>query len=106
MVDAVQHQPIDYTERDCGVFHDGFVVDRQQRRLAVTGRCPACGGQSTCVFVVGSPEEYKGRSGPEAEPQPPAEPTTVICACGYPHPLRPAESDEIGCGAYWKIDLA
>jgi hypothetical protein len=38
----------------------------------------------------------------------PAVPTrvTLVCACGYPHTSRPAESTETGCGAVWKVPLA
>jgi len=30
---------------------------------------------------------------------------TIICACGYAHEGRAADSEEDGCGAYWQATL-
>jgi hypothetical protein len=108
MSNSGQHQPIEYVERDCGVVTT-FELREAERMFEVEGLCPACQGRSTTTFNVGVPQGYKGifrqRKPGDGRPRRPAGPTTVYCACGYPHATRPADSDEVGCGAHWKVKL-
>ncbi|MFI6231850.1 hypothetical protein ACIBCR_31595 [Micromonospora echinospora] len=100
------HDAIPYTECGYGPV-DAFTVVDDANGLDLTGACPACNGPTTSRYEIGSPHGYKGIF-PTRKPVAPPKPTglvTVICACGYPHAERPAESGESGCGAYWKVRL-
>jgi hypothetical protein len=67
--------------------------------LKVTTICEVCRSEMRTSYPKGYPAGTKGLS--EAV----AEPVTVICACGYPHDGRPAESSEVGCGAFWTVEV-
>ncbi|MEH1016352.1 hypothetical protein V6U90_25010 [Micromonospora sp. CPCC 206060] len=101
------HSGISYTEQGFGLLA-GFDVVLREKGLDITGVCPACRGRTVSSHEIGSPHGYKGifpRRRAGSAPKPPAGPVTVICACGFPHAERPAESGESGCGAYWKVTL-
>jgi hypothetical protein len=96
-----EHQPTDFTEREydytAAVTVDGPTADGD---LTVTTTCPACAGRTRTEFTTGMPQGTKGPALSTATGK-----VTVICACGYPHNLRPGDSAEYGCGAYWKVAL-
>jgi hypothetical protein len=70
--------------------------------------CPRCGGVtlSRIMSVVPGPGGHKGRPGSD-EPPPDPRPRlrTFICTCGLPHPGRPGNAMDQGCGAYWKAEV-
>lgn len=80
---------------------EGFTATPSGDAVAVKGTCPRCQGETSWTFrkgemgVVGADDVETVR---ERTP-------TIICACGHLHEKRPDDSDEDGCGAFWKIAL-
>jgi len=103
------HQDINYQDRE--VVYGGspvtptWAADRQS--FQVPSICPACSGAMSRTVVRGLPTGSKGiwRQPETKQPLMPQQ-VTLVCACGYPHPSRPKESTETGCGAFWKVPLA
>jgi hypothetical protein len=109
-VDAsVTHQAIDYQERVLpyagGPVAAAWSDDRSS--FDVPSACPACQGPMIRTVRRGLPTGSKSIWRPDREtPVHVPDRVTLICACGYPHPQRPADSTETGCGAAWKVPLA
>jgi len=104
----VTHQDIDYRDRE--VSYSGEPVtpewasDRQS--FDVGSICPACAGAMTRTVARGMPGGSKGfwrQPEPVAPPMPAR--VLLVCACDYPHPKRPPDSTETGCGAFWRVPL-
>jgi len=105
----VTHHGITYQEREVayggGPVTPTWAADRKS--FDVPSTCPACSGPMTRTVVSGMPSGSKSiwRRDELVEPAVPTR-VTLVCACGYPHTSRPAESTETGCGAVWKVRLA
>jgi hypothetical protein len=102
------HQDIDYRDRELSYGGDpatpGWADDRQSFDVAST--CPACAGETTRTVARGMPGGSKSfwrKLQPVAAPLPPN--VLLVCACGYPHPKRPPDSTERGCGGFWRVPL-
>ncbi|MEU8041154.1 hypothetical protein [Streptosporangium sp. NPDC049078] len=97
-----KHRPVPFTEAE----FDGqitFTVAEIDKGLVVTGNCPGCGARTSTTFSHGTPQGTKG--GLRRKPPVRATKVTVYCECGYPHPERPPEVPDTGCGAYWSVDI-
>ena len=103
------HRPIQYVEEDVGLPPGvAFTVTPASgnRRLAVSGNCPACGGRTSTDFSVGiGGTGSKGLRGPSGPPVRTAKLVTVICECGHAHPDRPDGAPDKGCGRFWLVEL-
>ncbi|MEV3856589.1 hypothetical protein AB0J38_19960 [Streptomyces sp. NPDC050095] len=102
----MSHDLTPFQERELAV--DGaFEVRRSEdgRWYTVTGACPMC--RATSVFRVahGVLGPVKGWRRRRAEPEPLTGAITVFCQCGFPHPDRPPESPDTGCGAFWDVPV-
>jgi len=62
----------------------------------VEGACPRCKHGTAFRIDRGLPGGLGAKGG-----RGDGDVFTVICACGYGHSDRPADSSESGCGAYW-----
>ncbi|MCX4761007.1 hypothetical protein OG562_08505 [Streptomyces sp. NBC_01275] len=80
-----------------------FAVVRSDdgRWYTVTGPCPTCGARTVFRVAYGVLGASKGRRSPE----PLTGAVPVYCQCGYPHPERPPESPDTGCGAFWDVPV-
>ncbi len=87
-----------WAEEDRGL-QTGFTTERTSDTVIVRGACPRCGGETEWTFRTGDMGSLSAPAGQDARPQT----ATVICSCGSAHPDRPADSDEDGCGAFWKV---
>lgn len=74
-----------------------FTQTRTGLEIRFTGACPRCGHQTTLGIPYVNPN--LGGRATRAD----AEPFTMICRCGYPHPGHP--EDDISCGAYWREQI-
>ncbi|HEY9327977.1 MAG TPA: hypothetical protein VIS09_07035 [Streptomyces sp.] len=77
------------------------------RWYTVTGACPNCHGSSVFRVAYGVLGPHKGRGflGRRKTPQPLTGNIPVYCQCGFPHPDRPSEFPETGCGAFWDVPV-
>jgi len=85
-----------------------FTVQRSDdgRWYTVTGDCPTCRGRTVFRVAHGVLGPTKGRwRRRTAEPEPLTGAIPVYCQCGYPHPERPPESPDSGCGAFWDVPV-
>jgi hypothetical protein len=102
------HQDIDYRdfEADYGGDPVAPVWRTDQQSFDVPSTCPACSGDMTRTVARGMPGGSKS-FWRQPEPVAPPLPTRVllVCECGYPHPKRPPDSTERGCGAFWRVPL-
>ena len=102
---------LDTPYRDFEPEYTGAAVEpvraSDERSFSVTSACPACNATMTRTVARGLPFGSKG-IWKEKIREAPAIPdhVTMVCACGYPHAGRPADSTETGCGAAWKQPLA
>ncbi|SEM64238.1 hypothetical protein [Nonomuraea pusilla] len=104
MPDIESHQPIDYQLADRGLQEKGFIVtEAAAGDLEVVGTCPACLGTTASPWTYG----LAGGKGvfKRQEKAKPRGPRTVYCECGYMHPNRPDTAWDLGCGAYWQVEL-
>lgn len=94
------HELEKWAEVEYGVL-PGFESTIEGDELVVNGECPRCYGQTTWRFRMGQmgAVDSKAVSDLAAESQP----TTIVCACGYPHEDRPDDAHESGCGAFWRV---
>ncbi len=104
----MSHQDTAY--RDVEVEYTGAtvasVLAADRRSFSVTSVCPTCMGTMTRTVSRGLPFGSKGLWREKARPAPDVpDHVTMVCACGYPHPNRPADSTETGCGTAWKQPL-
>ncbi|MFF5517123.1 hypothetical protein [Streptomyces coeruleorubidus] len=103
------HVPTEFREQEVPVDpEEPFTVARSEdgRWYTVTGLCPTC--RAATVFrvaygVLGPPKRLWRRD--RSEPEPLTGSIPVYCACGYPHPERPPESPDSGCGAFWDVPV-
>lgn len=99
------HQPTPFQETE--VRPDASTVVRRSadgRWYTVTGDCPTC--RAATVFRVAHGVLGPAKGGRRrTRPAPLAGPITVVCQCGYPHPERPPESPDSGCGAFWDVPV-
>ncbi|MFF2849155.1 hypothetical protein ACFVT5_22930 [Streptomyces sp. NPDC058001] len=84
---------------------DPFTVERSEdgRWYTVTGPCPTCRATSVFRVAYGVLGPTKGRT--RRKPPPLTGEVVVFCQCGYPHPDKPAESPDAGCGAFWVVPV-
>ncbi|MER5375098.1 hypothetical protein [Streptomyces sp. NPDC002553] len=103
------HVPTEFREHETQPRPDEpFTVVRSQdgRWYTAEGLCPTC--RAATVFrvaygVLGPPKRPWRRE--REQPEPLTGPLLVYCACGYPHPERPPESPDSGCGAFWDVQV-
>jgi hypothetical protein len=79
-----------------------FAATSGGETVVVTGICPRCKGQTSWTFRKG---EMGAVAAEDVETLQKLTPT-IICACGHMHDERPDDSDEDGCGAFWKVAVA
>ncbi|MER5613369.1 hypothetical protein [Streptomyces sp. NPDC002215] len=72
------------------------------RWYTVTGPCPNCHASSVFRVAYGVLGPYKGR---RRAPERLTGSILVYCQCGFPHPDRPSESPDTGCGAFWDVPV-
>ncbi|MFK4071408.1 hypothetical protein [Streptomyces sp. NPDC029674] len=84
-----------------------FTVERSAdgRWYTVTGPCPTCRGRTVFRVAFGVLGPAKGRGRRRSRPEPLTGSIPVYCQCGYPHPDRPPESPDSGCGAFWDVPV-
>jgi hypothetical protein len=102
------HQDIDYRDYETSYGGDPVAPLWRQDRQAfdVPSTCPACAGEMTRTVERGMPGGIKSfRRQPEPAAPPMLALVVLVCACGYPHPKRPSDSTETGCGAVWRVPL-
>ncbi|MFJ1930604.1 MULTISPECIES: hypothetical protein [unclassified Streptomyces] len=78
------------------------------RWYTVTGPCPNCHASSVFRVAYGLLGPHKGRRrflGRGRTPDKLTGSILVYCQCGFPHPERPAESPDTGCGAFWDVPV-
>jgi len=91
------------TEADSSVdgqFKVAWTIDG--RTVTVTGRCPACGGQTATEFSPGIGGS-KGFRKAVPQPQVLPSPVTLFCECGHAHADRPPDALDKGCGRFWLV---
>lgn len=104
-----EHRAVPYLEQECEP--TGEIIterpDRSSDAIRVVADCPACHGASRRTYRRGRSMGNRSswRDGPAAAVLP-TRTVTVICACGFPHPHRPPDVTEPGCGAFWRITLS
>lgn len=103
-----QHRSVPYVEREHGS-PTGFAaaVDPDDGCIEVRGTCPGCGGFTVSPFPRGIPAAgYKGTIFRRKRQRIPApERATMFCECGHLHDGRPDAAYDVGCGAFWTVDL-
>ncbi|TDD50022.1 hypothetical protein E1286_12865 [Nonomuraea terrae] len=106
MPEIESHRSIEYQVVDRGPQKEGFTVDKSPTEdgLEVSGVCPACHGRTTTPWSYGI-AGGKGVFRKKRENAQPSGPRTVACECGYAHPNRPETAWNVGCGAYWTVEL-
>ncbi|WUS96321.1 hypothetical protein OHA46_06340 [Streptomyces sp. NBC_00708] len=78
------------------------------RWYVVTSDCPHCHASGVFRVSYGVLGPYKGKGrllGRRRTPEKLTGNIAVYCQCGYPHPDRPAEFPESGCGAFWDVPV-
>lgn len=76
------------------------------RWYTVTGPCPNCHVSSVFRVAYGVLGPHKGRwLGRRSTPERLTGSILVYCQCGFPHPDRPPESPDTGCGAFWDVPV-
>ncbi|MER6119289.1 hypothetical protein [Streptomyces sp. NPDC001743] len=78
------------------------------RWYTVTGLCPNCRASSVFRVTYGLLGPYKGGRrllGRRRTPDKLTGSILVYCQCGFPHPDRPSESPDTGCGAFWDVPV-
>ncbi|MEU6826835.1 hypothetical protein ABZ921_40045 [Streptomyces atriruber] len=101
------HQPTPFQEAEVQPVDDFTVVRSPDGRwYTVTGPCPTCRARTVFRVAHGVLGPLKGRlRHRRARPEPLTGSIPVYCQCGYPHPDRPPESPDAGCGAFWDVPV-
>ena len=81
---------------------ESFHAEAARGGLIISGPCPRCTHEMQFAVMRGVYRQGVFNITDAPSPQK-NQIVTMLCTCGQPHPGRP--SGEVGCGAYWNIEV-